>query len=192
MDMAAMDDRRYSIDQQAGTISFVKDEHTRETQTERLDDVIEALMWLRSREKDLRRLVFDTFPLDCYERMHLVNGYYIGCAVEQVKGMGGTRGWSQLHRVKVKADDFEGELSRIERVAKMLWAERINERAQNGYVPIFDAQTGAIKNADQAKPVSEEDMPPYLWQEQQKRVWTPEYWQISEYNLDRHHYRKLP
>lgn len=185
--------RRYTVDLEAGTISFVLDTDTGETQTHRLDDIVETLMWLKSRERDLRRMVFDFAPPDNYgyQRMHLVNGFYVGTAVEHLKGMGGTRGQTRLHSVKVTAQVFEGELRKIQESISNAWAERINERKSSGYVPIWNAD-GKVLNEEDRAPVLPEHAPPMLYQEHQARVWMPGYWQARYENLDRNKPVKLP
>lgn len=169
---------RYSIDRERETLTFIKDEDTGETETARLEDLIESLMWLRSRERELRALVFERSPLDLYQRMHLVNGYYIGQAVEKM-GTG-----QKPVAVKVTEADFTRELQRIEKSVRFHWASEINEKRSAGYVPIWNAN-GTLLNEDRAKMVSEEQAPDHLVYEAQQKVWQPEYWQHTEMNLDR-------
>lgn len=180
---------RYTIDLEQGTVSFVLDPDTRETQTESLADLLDTLMWLKRREKELHRFVFSTYPQDdYYQRMHLVNGFYIGRALEKIQGLAGER--VNLLPVKIKAEVFEEALSRVEHVVRRNWAEEINEKRAN-YIPVWDA-LGKDLNAEQRQLVREEDAPQNLIYEAQARLWTPEYWYHSEVNLERDKPVKLP
>jgi len=180
---------RYTIDLQNETVTLVLDPDTQETQTERLEDLIDSLMWLRRHEPELRRFVFQQWPPDNYgyQKMRLINGYYVGCSVEQVKGLT-TR--VNLHPVKVKASIFEDALKHIEHIVRRNWSEEVNEKRRD-VIPIYDP-LGKELYPERRQLVSEEETPEHLIYEAQARLWTPEYWLHTEANLEKGKPQKLP
>lgn len=180
---------RYSIDHERETITFVTDPHTLTTQTEKISDLLETVMWVKSRERELRQIVFERFPVDLYQRMHKVGSFFIGVAVERAFSMGqGKDGLASASQrpcaVKVSEEDFNREMQRIEKSVRYHWANEINEKRTAGYVPIWSAD-GTVLNAERRELVSEEMAPDNLVYEAQAKVFLPEFWQYSEFNVDR-------
>ena len=104
----------YQIDQQNGMVSYL-DERTQAIQTERIDELFELLFWLRNREPDLRKMLYDFAPISLREMMRPVGDFFIGQTKDRF-----------LCRVSI--DDYQAEMVLVEQRVRQQWADARNEK----------------------------------------------------------------
>jgi hypothetical protein len=175
---------RYNMDQEQGTIT-ITDEHTGQTETARLSELVELLFWLRSRESDLRGMVYKAAPITIRQAMRPVGGYYVGVVEQQGRG----------RPVKVKAERWQTVMQEQERIVRENWAFTVNDERKLKRGPIhleqFDRQGNKIPYmAEEA--VTAADAPLFLVQERLYTVSQPNWWVDREDNLQLGQWAKLP
>src|SRR5258706_11765665 len=104
----------YSIDEKAGTITRIVDSDLGLTETASLDELVSLLLWLKSREDDLRGMVFHASPLTIARPFTLINGYMVATTKER-------------RAVKIKADVYQKFLVGQEQILRENWLARKQE-----------------------------------------------------------------
>lgn len=165
--------KRYSIDTQAGILSYCPDEDTGVIETMRLDEAIEMLFYIKRREDDLRRMIFMSSPVTIRTPMHLVNSYWIGISQER-------------RAVKVTAANWDEAMKTAERRVRSNWVHDRREDVAWKTGPVLVAQYDKDGRPmyPPAEDVSEADTPDYLVQDVLYKMRQPEYWQDRPENLD--------
>lgn len=171
--------KNYTIDEAAGTLTYIADPDTQERETLQLGDVVELLAWLKHREPDLRRIVFMAAPVDVRKPLRLVNGFYVGCCGDR-------------RLVKIRAEALENMLHMVEQRVRTNWLFDRKEEAQYRAGPVLIEQIDKDGKPMYAPidDVTEQDTPDHLIQPELYRVRQVEFWVDRPENLSLGRYSK--
>lgn len=175
----------YHIDHKTGIITYT-DPHSGVEKQAQITDVLDLFFWLRSREDDLRRVVYNAFPVATARPMQLVNGHYIGCTEDR-------------YAVKVEKARYEQVLREQELYVRQTWLaqkqaanEDKNRRSGNVYTLVrYNAIGQEIIPQEEPEPTIA-DTPDELVQAHMQKVYKPEWWINRPDNLELGVRLKLP